>query len=201
MSSKAPSTPSKVPSTPSKVPSMSSKVPSTPSEVSSTLSATSPLLVHLPKYSSVQDFRAKSGWFRPSVERVLSDKLQLSLQAFTGFTQGTYFFQHKWEPNLKYVGWSYDIHSELIKLFQTLYDKSEDDLNPLETALRFRQPDAPSWSIRAWRIENSEVLDTEATKLIIQYRTLHPCGLNKEVRVISTSQWEAFCLWYSQQRK
>eukprot|EP00731_Ephydatia_muelleri_P035227 Em0106g12a len=119
--------------------------------------------IHTPKqYSSVEDFRAKSGWFRPSVERVLMDKLQLSLQAFTGFTQGTYFFQHKWEPNLKYVGWSHDIHCELIQLFQGLYDKSEVSLNPLEAALRFRQPDAPSWSIRAWRVENTEELDMEA---------------------------------------
>lgn len=129
------------------------------------------------------------------------DKLQLSLQAFTGFTQGTYFFQHKWEPNLKYVGWSHDIHCELIQLFQGLYDKSEVSLNPLEAALRFRQPDAPSWSIRAWRVENTEELDMEAVKLMIEYRTLPPCGMNKEARLVSTSQWEAFCVWYSQQRK
>ena len=134
------------------------------------------------------------------MEKVIADKVQMNVQTFSGFTQGAYFFQHKWVHELKYVGCSYDVHSELVKLFQTMYDKSEEDLNPLEAAIRFKQPDAPLWSIRVWRIDSTEQLDVEAAKLMIKYRTLHPCGLNKEVRLSSASQWETFCSWYTQQR-
>jgi hypothetical protein len=45
---------------------------------------------------------------------------------------GVYVFIHKAIPNLKYVGKSSDLYHELHRLFDTLYAKSNQQLNPLE---------------------------------------------------------------------
>lgn len=129
------------------------------------------------------------------------DKLQLNLQAFTQLTGGTYFFQHKWELGLKYAMYSHDVHAELIQLFQNLYEKPPETLNPLEAVIRYHQPDASVWSIRTWRVNNPEELGVEMTKLVIQHRTLQPCGLNTSVKFSSQKEWESFCVQYSKQRQ
>lgn len=148
-------------------------------------------------YATADEFRESSGWFKPSLEKVLMDKIQLNLQSSSQLTAGTYFFQHKWEAELKYAMCSVDVHGELIQLLKNLYDKPLETLNPLETVIRCQHPDASAWSIRTWRVTNLEELGVEMAKLVIKHRTLQPCGLNTSVKFSSQKEWESFCKQYS----
>eukprot|EP00731_Ephydatia_muelleri_P022866 Em0015g449a len=149
------------------------------------------------RYLTVDEFRENSGWFKPTLEKVLMDKIQLNLQAFSQLSGGTYFFQHKWEADLKYAMCSADVHGELIQLLKNLYDKPLESLNPLETVIRCQHPDASAWSIRTWRVTNPEELGVEMAKLVIKHRTLQPFGLNVSVKFSSRKEWESFCTQYS----
>lgn len=129
------------------------------------------------------------------------DKLHLKLQTFNQLSAGTCFFQHKWEVGLKYVMSSANVHVELIQLFQKLYEKPQESLNPLEAAIRYHHPDASLWSIRVWYVSSVEELGAEMARLILKHRTLQPCGLNPSVKFSSRKEWETFCEQYSKERR
>ena len=75
------------------------------------------------KYPTIHDFLRGSGWFKPTVESVLSKKMSLSLQGFRRLRYGVYFFQHKYDDHLQYVGKSLSLSDDLTRLFSCLYDK------------------------------------------------------------------------------
>jgi hypothetical protein len=87
----------------------------------------------IPKYRDMSTFLMKSGWFHPSVDSVLMAKTKFNAtELLQKVRTGVYVFIHKAIPNLKYVGKSSDLYHELHRLFDTLYAKSNQQLNPLE---------------------------------------------------------------------
>jgi hypothetical protein len=150
-------------------------------------------------YPTIQAFYANSGWFKPTVDMVLANKLGFSLHAFRRSQNFIFYFQHKYDAKLHYVGKTYQLYDHLTRLFSRLYDKPQKLLSPLEEALRFECSDADKWNVRAWSC-TMDVLDLELAKTIVKMRSLRPCGLNRELIVLGDC-YEPFCQWFTEYRK
>lgn len=124
----------------------------------------------------------------------------MSLHAFRKLTSAVYYFQHKFDRTKHFVGKSLQIYSELTQLFSRLYEKSAENLNPLEKELRYHSSDAQQWNFRMWQYSPTE-LELECAKLIIKQRCLQPHGLNSELRLVSKDDFTKFCIWYTEERR
>ena len=91
------------------------------------------------------------------------------------------------------------LFDDLTKLFSCLYDKPDEKMSSLELELRYGSPDASQWNVRAWS-HPADKIYLEQAKLIIQHRTLQPCGLNTEVNFFSRKDFNSFCEWYTDHR-
>lgn len=162
-------------------------------------SFTNKLSVMSGKYTTIQSFSSESGWFTPTVDMVLSTKLDIPHHVFRRMRCAVYYFQHKYDPTKQFAGKSLQVYEDLTQLFTRLYEKTIDSLNPLEVELRFHSSDAVLWNVRAWEY-SYETLDLELAKVIVKQKCLRPNGLNKELSVIS-SDFGKFCEWYTQERR
>lgn len=155
--------------------------------------------IQVGKYPTIQAFRDRSGWFKPSPDIILSHKILVSPQVFRNMMCGVYYFQHKFQPTKQYVGSSLKLFLELVTLFERLYEKKEDKLNSLERELRFNSPDASEWNVSVWTC-HADNLSLELSKLIIQQRALSPNGLNESLDFVSRMHFNSFCEWYTEYR-
>ena len=153
------------------------------------------------KYSTSETFRQKSGWFRPSIQIVLSKKLRMSVDSMMMIGISLFYFQHKKHKQKRYIGYCDNLCNDLVFMISSLYEKEEDDLNPLEMQLIMHHPNVDDWKVRAWKVMNPENLYVEHCQLIIQYETLQPKGLNEKLNFRSKEDWTAFCYWYTQHKK
>ena len=150
------------------------------------------------KYRDQKEFVQKSGWFSPNLETALC-RMMFSGQiiALTSMTTGIYIFLHKHQKTKKYVGKSRAIYHDLVQMFHRLYQKKENKLNPLEKEIKFNSPDADQWYFRMYSVGSPDLLEVEANKRILEYNTLHPSGLNTEVRFTSKESFHLFAESYA----
>ena len=151
------------------------------------------------RHPTTHTFLETSGWYKPSVEQVLSDKLHSSLLAFKNLHSGIYVFQCREPPQVAYVGRSKAMRTDLTALIRGLTEKNDTSFNDVEEALRFRYPNAKQWNLRAWEFPAS-LICLEQAKLIVKLRSLRPCGLNAKLEWFSRQEFDAFCEWYTEHR-
>ena len=150
------------------------------------------------KYKHQKDFVQNSGWFTPSLETVLC-KMMYSGQvtALTSITTGIYIFTHKHQRTKRYVGKSRTAYHDLVQMFHRLYEKKENKLSVLERELKFNSPDAEQWTFRIYSVSSADLLESEANKRILQNNTLHPNGMNTEIRFCSKESFYLFAETYA----
>lgn len=151
------------------------------------------------RHPTTPTFLQTSGWYKPSVEQVVSDKLHSKLQSFKNLHSGIFVFQCKEPPQMAYVGKSKALRTDLTELIRGLTEKNDTSFNTLEEELRFHYPYAKQWNVRAWEYPVDQT-NLEQAKLIIKLRSLKPCGLNTELEWFSREEFDAFCQWYTQYR-
>ena len=151
------------------------------------------------KYAAFQNFCRESGWFTPNLDVVLATKTFCSYQVFREMRSGVYYFQHKYDRTKHYAGKSLQLYVDLTQMFTYLYEKPVEQMNPLEIHLRFHNPDANLWNVRAYEYD-LESLDLELLKLIVQQRCLHPEGLNEKLTIVTKQDFAKFCEWYTKER-
>ena len=61
---------------------------------------------------------------------------------------GIYYFQHKRQQKLKYVGRSHHVYEALITMYHRLFELPDRSLSPLEVELKYYHPDASEWDVR-----------------------------------------------------
>ena len=151
------------------------------------------------RHPTTHTFLEGSGWYKPSVEQVLSDKLHASLGAFKNLHSGIYVFQCREPPQVAYVGRSKAMRTDLTALIRGLIEKNDTSFVEVEEALRFRYATASQWNLRAWEFPVSQIC-LEQAKLIVQLRSLTPFGLNEKLEWFSRQEFDAFCEWYTHHR-
>ena len=119
------------------------------------------------------------------------------LSALTSVTTGVYIFIHKQQRTKRYVGKSRTAYHDLVQMFHRLFEKKEDKLNAFEKELKYNSPDAEQWSFRIYSANNSDAIEAEANKNILTNNTLHPAGLNTEVRFSSKESFYRFAEAYA----
>lgn len=149
------------------------------------------------KYPDIHAFIEHSGWFKPTVDMVLCQKMNMSVKGFRRLTSGVYLFQHKFEKDKRFVGKSMQLFNHLTKLFSGLYEKLDEDMDSFERILRYSLPDAKDWNVRVWAA-HPEKVDLEMSKGIIQFQTLQPLGLNTRISFTTKNDFYTFCEWYTE---
>ena len=144
------------------------------------------------KYKSQKDFLEKSGWFTPSLETVLCKKANFNWSSLTATSSALYLFLHKSEEKKRYIGKSRYCYQELVQMFHRLFEKPESKLSPIEVELKYFNPDADNWHFRLYPVPVSGNLEAELNYKIIHHGTLHPLGLNPEIRFTSKEQFYVF---------
>ena len=61
---------------------------------------------------------------------------------------GVFYFQHKREQRLKYVGRSHNVYESLITMYHRLFELPDRSLSPMEVELKYYHPDASEWIVR-----------------------------------------------------
>jgi hypothetical protein len=148
------------------------------------------------KYSTIQEFINKSGWFQPSVEAVLCRKAVIQLPVFQTMTTGVYLFKHRFIVNLQYVGKSHNVYKGLIQMFHRLFERPDSKLNPVELQLKYHSSDSEQWYVRLIAVQNPDRLDLEQAKMIARMRSVQPEGLNPKFEFSSREDWYEFAAWY-----
>lgn len=150
------------------------------------------------KYQNQKEFAQKSGWFTPNLETVLC-KMMYSGQvsALTSVTTGVYIFIHKHQRTKRYVGKSRTVYHDLVQMFHRLFEKKENKLNALEREMKHNSPDADQWSFRVYSASNSDFIEADANRNILINNTLHPSGLNSEVRFTTKESFYKFAESYA----
>lgn len=139
----------------------------------------------------------KSGWFAPTVDNCLCQKINMHMTAFRAVKHGVFYFQHKREKKLKYVGQSHNVYEALITMYHRLFELPDRSLSPMEVELKYYHPDASEWIVKVHPCRQPADLDLEETKLLMMHRTLRPEGLNKELVFRSREHFYAFAEWYA----
>lgn len=119
------------------------------------------------------------------------------LSTLTSVTTGVYIFTHKYQTTKRYVGKSRTSYHDLVQMFHRLYEKKEEKLNLLEKELKYNSPDADQWSFRIYSVNNPDQVEPEANKRILLHNTLHPMGLNINVRFTSRESFDLFAEMYA----
>ena len=122
-------------------------------------------------------------------------KLGYKEDDFSKLGPGIFYMYHKSKKKAKYVTYSLDLSKTLCVMISNLYEKERCDLNPLEVELKYYSPSANKWCIRVWRCEKKALL-LERAKRIIEYQTLRPHGLNKELKISSREVLNRLSEWY-----
>ena len=82
-------------------------------------------------------------------------------------------------------------------MFHRLFEKKEDKLSALEKELKYNSPDAEQWTFRIYSVSNPDSMEAEANKRILINNTLHPSGLNTEVKFTTKESFYQFAEEYS----
>ena len=150
------------------------------------------------KYKNQKEFSQSSGWFSPNLETVLCKMMYSGhVSALTSVTTGVYIFIHKYQRTKRYVGKSRTAYHDLVQMFHRLFEKKESKLNALEREIKYNSPDAEQWSFRIYSAGNSDSIEAEANKNILTNNTLHPSGLNAEVKFTSKESFYRFAETYA----
>ena len=131
---------------------------------------------------------------------MLSEKLGLSFETFARLGPGIFYFFHETKMNAKYIGCARRLPVTLCGIVDNLYKKEQCDLNPLEVELKHFSPSADHWIIQVWQCDKKDLL-LERAKMIIQYQTLKPYGLNQRLEITSKEVWDGFSEWYMESKK
>lgn len=119
----------------------------------------------------------------------------MAADVFQNTEHGVYFMRHVRKEQVKYVGWSNNVHATLLGLIHGLYDKQRSDHSALQVEILCHSPFAKDWSLTAWACKKEDLL-LEHAKRVIEYKCLFPCGLNQLVQYRKKEDWEQFCMWY-----
>ncbi len=161
--------------------------------------APAPAVYRQPKYANQKEFVHKSGWFAPSLENVLCKMMySTNVSVLTATTTGIYMFVHKRSPTKKYVAKSRTAYHDLVQMFHRLYDKKDERLTTLEREIRYNSPDAADWMFRIYALSSADLLEAEANKRILENNTLHPSGMNTELKFSSKESFFKFAEDYAQ---
>lgn len=144
------------------------------------------------KYQTQKEFIEMSGWFQPSLESVLCKKANFNWSSLTATSSALYLFLHKTVEGKRYIGKSRNCYHELVQMFHRLFEKAEDKLNPIEQEIKYFHPDADGWHFRLYPVTAPDNLEAELNYKIVLHKTLHPNGLNPEVKFTSKEQFYAF---------
>lgn len=140
----------------------------------------------------------KSGWFTPSLEKVLCQMMYSShITTLTSVTTGVYIFTHKLQRTKRYVGKSRTCYHDLVQMFHRLFERKEDKLGMLEKEIKYNSPDADQWTFRIYSVSNADSMEVEANKRIILNNTLFPNGLNIEIRFSTKASFYEFAEVYA----
>lgn len=148
------------------------------------------------KYQSQKEFIEKSGWFTPSLESVLCKKANFNWSSLTATSAALYLFLHKSNEKKRYIGKSRNCYHELVQMFHRLFEKQESKLSPIELEIKYLNPDADNWHFRLYPVPSPDNLEAELSYKIIHHGTLHPNGLNPEIKFTSKEQFYVFAESY-----
>lgn len=152
---------------------------------------------HLTKYQTQKEFLEKSGWFTPSLESVLCKKANFNWSSLTATSSALYLFLHKSDEKKRYTGKSKNCYHELVQMFHRLFEKPEIKLSPIELELKYFNPDAENWHFRLYPVPFPDNLEAELNYKIVHHGTLHPKGLNPELKFTSKEQFYVFAENYA----
>ena len=148
------------------------------------------------KYHTQKEFIEKSGWFTPSLESVLCKKANFNWSSLTATSAALYLFLHKSNEKKRYIGKSRNCYHELVQMFHRLFEKPEGKLSPIELEIKYFNPDADNWHFRLYPVPIPDNLEAELSYKIVHHGTLHPNGLNPEIKFTSKEQFYAFAESY-----
>ena len=148
------------------------------------------------KYKTQKEFIERSGWFTPSLESVLCKKANFNWSSLTVTSAALYLFLHKSDEKKRYIGKSRNCYHELVQMFHRLFEKPESKLSPIELEIKYFNPDADNWHFRLYPVPFPDNLEAELSYKIIHHGTLHPNGLNPEIKFTSKEQFYAFAESY-----
>ena len=77
-------------------------------------------------------------------------------------------------------------------MFHRLFEKPESKLSPIEAELKYSNPDADNWHFRLYPLPFPDNLEAELNYKIVHHGTLHPQGLNPEIKFTSKEQFYIF---------
>jgi hypothetical protein len=149
-----------------------------------------------PVYADSESFQKYSGWFMPSVNEVLTDKLGLNDEDFVKLGPGIFYMFHKTKMKAKYVGFAANLPVTLCGTINNLYKKEMSGMTPIEVELKYFSPKAEDWIVQVWQCEK-EALLVERAKMIIEKQTLRPHGLNRSLKIPCKQGWGGFTEWYT----
>ena len=179
----------------------------------------------MPVWCDFMAFRKESGWFNPTsaivrkdscfeVEviviyfsghvdlylQVMCEKINCSESDFYTLGPGIFYMFHKSKRKARYIDYAVNLPQTLCCIVNNLYKKERCDLNPLEVELKHFSPSAEQWCVKVWQCDKNDLL-LERAKMIIQYQTLKPYGLNQRLKITSKEVWEGFSKWYMESKK
>ena len=114
---------------------------------------------------------------------------------FNTLGPGIFYMFHKSKRKARYIDYAVNLSQTLCGIVNNLYKKQRSDLNPLEVELKHFSPSAEQWCVKVWQCDKNDLL-LERAKMIIQYQTLKPYGLNQRLKITSKEVWVGFSEWY-----